>query len=252
MKGSHPGYERDEILNTYLLFHYGSNQDQLPFSFGPQNSLHFPVRCVTECVDLKALPANAAAIDLGCAVGRSSFELARHCKRVLGIDSSHLFIETAKQLQTKGEVEYRVMEEGMQSSIRKAARPQNVDAAAIEFRCCDVLEILEETAQYDLVLAANLICRLPDPETFIRGLPKLLKSNGQLIIISPYSWLEEFTSHSNWLNKKQNSLEAIKELFGTNMQLIRTLDMPFLIREHFRKYEWCVSQASIWRSLKDA
>ena len=103
MKGSHPGYERDEILNTYLLFHYGSNQDQLPFSFGPQNSLHFPVRCVTECVDLKALPANAAAIDLGCAVGRSSFELARHCKRVLGIDSSHLFIETAKQLQTKGE-----------------------------------------------------------------------------------------------------------------------------------------------------
>ncbi len=54
----------------------------------PFDALDFAVRAVTACVDFARLPAEARALDLGCAVGRSSFELARGCREVLGIDFS--------------------------------------------------------------------------------------------------------------------------------------------------------------------
>jgi putative 4-mercaptohistidine N1-methyltranferase len=249
MNSSHSGYESEELLSRYLLFHYGAEQDQLPFSFGPHDSLHFPVRCVTECLAIDVLPSDAAAIDLGCAVGRSSFELSRHCKRVVGIDASHRFIQTAIQLQEQGEVPYQIVEEGNKSCLRTAVLPAGVKAQAVEFRCCDAMQILQESIQYDVVLAANLICRLPDPKSFLKALPNILKREGQLILLSPYSWLEEFTQSSRWLNSgsSKNSLETMKMLFGKKLRLMRAFDMPFLLREHQRKYEWCVSQASLWR-----
>jgi 2-polyprenyl-3-methyl-5-hydroxy-6-metoxy-1,4-benzoquinol methylase len=44
-----------------------------------------------QCFD--AQPANTQrALDIGCAVGRSSFELARNFKEVVGIDFSHRFV----------------------------------------------------------------------------------------------------------------------------------------------------------------
>src|SRR4029079_2533806 len=44
-------YETDKLLAEYLLFHYGSAGEILPYEFGPQTALDFPMRCVTECID---------------------------------------------------------------------------------------------------------------------------------------------------------------------------------------------------------
>lgn len=242
-------YEEEAAFHLYMLFHYGSDQDQLPFSFGPQNSRNFPVRCVTECLDLKALPSNASALDLGCAVGRSTFELARHCKRVVGVDNSRRFIDAAQQLYTSGTLEYFVAEEGMKRSVRKAERPKDLSKDSVKFRCCDAMDLLQEPSKYDVILAANLICRLPDPITFLKELPNLLEKNGQLILTSPYSWLEEYTNKALWLQSTEgeNPLDAIKTLFGKRMVLQRAFNMPFLIREHLRKYQWGVAETSLWR-----
>jgi Na+/H+ antiporter NhaC len=45
-------------------------------------------------------------------VGRSTFELARHCSEVTGIDYSHRFIEVARHLQQHGSMPYAYVEEG--------------------------------------------------------------------------------------------------------------------------------------------
>src|SRR5712692_7557295 len=85
-------YETDRALSDYLLFHYGTPEQLAPYDFSPSGALHFPVRCVAECLDLTRLPSEARALDLGCAAGRSTFELARHCTQVVGIDYSACFI----------------------------------------------------------------------------------------------------------------------------------------------------------------
>ena len=65
-------YETDKLLNEYLLFHYAAPGEILPWPGGPHDALDYAVRCVTECLDTKSLPPSARALDVGCAVGRSS------------------------------------------------------------------------------------------------------------------------------------------------------------------------------------
>ena len=77
-------YETDRALAEYLLFHYGTAEQILPYGFGPGAALDFPVRCVAECLAARPLPPRSRALDLGCAVGRASFELARHCFEEIG------------------------------------------------------------------------------------------------------------------------------------------------------------------------
>ena len=90
----------------YVLFHYGGAEEILPYAFGPRDALEYPARCVSECVT-----ANGRALDLGCAVGRSAFELARSCEEVVGVDFSRRFIDAANALKT-GELAYRRTDEG--------------------------------------------------------------------------------------------------------------------------------------------
>ena len=98
-------YEDQDILNQYLLFHYGELQDQLPFPFGPKEALQFPQRCVRECIDKEILPKNARGLDLGCSVGGSSFELSLYCDSVFAIDKSQSLIDAAIHLQINGSMD---------------------------------------------------------------------------------------------------------------------------------------------------
>lgn len=51
-------------------------------------------------------------MDVGCGVGRSSFELAAHFESVLGIDFSHSFVDRCNELKERGWSPYRLPNEG--------------------------------------------------------------------------------------------------------------------------------------------
>ena len=103
-------YESDLLVDQYLLFHYGTAEDQLPYSFGPRDALFYPIRCVSDF--LPEIGTVNRALDLGCAVGRSTFELSRWAHEVLGIDLSHRFIAAANSVRETGRIEIRRREEG--------------------------------------------------------------------------------------------------------------------------------------------
>jgi len=42
-------------------------------------------------------------------------------------------------------------------------------------------------------------------------------------------------------------LQAIQEQLGNEFELISSKELPFLIREHVRKYQWSVAQSSLWK-----
>lgn len=98
--------------------------------------------------------------------------------------------------------------------------------------------------QFDLIHAANLLCRLPEPQRFLHRVPDLVRKGGQLVLTTPCTWLEEFTPPGNW--PPGGTLEYLQQHLQESFERIRTLDMPFLIREHRRKYQWSVAQASVW------
>ena len=98
---------------------------------------------------------------------------------------------------------------------------------------------------YDIVHAANLLCRLTNPLKLIERLPSLVRPGGQLLLTTPCTWLEEFTPRGNW--PQGSTREWLTSLLEPRFDLSKTCDMPFLIREHARKYQWSVALGMRWR-----
>jgi putative 4-mercaptohistidine N1-methyltranferase len=245
-------YETDKILAEYLLFHYGDDAEILPYPDGPAAALAYPVRCISECIDAARLPANARGLDLGCAVGRSSFELTRHCAEVIGIDFSSAFIAAANALQSTGELSYERVDEGALTTPLTARVPADLDRSRVRFETGDAQALRLDLGRFDFVLMANLIDRLREPQRCLQQLPQLINVGGQLVITSPYTWMEEFTPREEWLGgtirsgSRVSTLDGLRAELSANFELTGTRDLPFLIREHARKFQWSVAQASLW------
>jgi hypothetical protein len=59
--------------------------------------------------------------------------------------------------------------------------------------------------------------------------------------------MEEFTPKDRWLCAGgRPTLEGIRAALGGAFELARVAELPFLIREHARKFQWGVSQCSLW------
>lgn len=245
-------YETERALSEYLLFHYGLSAQTMPWSFGPVTALNYPARCVSECLDTVRLPAQARALDLGCAVGRATFELARHCSEVIGIDYSQRFIEVASHLQQHGSTSYAYAEEGLLTTRATAEVTAEIDRQRVTFEQGDAEALRPDLGQFDVVLMANLVDRLRDPSRCLSALPSLLRTRGQLILTTPCTWLDDYTPRSHWLGgfeqdgRLVRTLATLQAVLEPQFTLVRTLDMPFVIREHARKFQWSVAQATVW------
>jgi putative 4-mercaptohistidine N1-methyltranferase len=248
-------YETERSLSEYLLFHYGKAEEVMPYRFGPQEALDYAVRCVTACVDPAWVPSGGRALDLGCAVGRSTFELARFCASSVGIDASRRFIRTAEHLRTEGWMEVPCWEEGEIKTRVLVRPPDGVERGRVRFEVGDAMALREDLGEFDVVLMANLIDRLSDPEKCLRQLERLVSKGGQLVITSPYTWMVEYTPRDRWLGGKEvdgkgrRTLEGLREILEPAFSLQSVKDLPFVIREHARKYQWSVAQATIWRRM---
>ena len=111
----------------------------------------------------------------------------------------------------------------------------------------DALHLSRDLGAFDLVLAANLIDRLPDPTFFAAKVaPTLVKSGGLLLLTSPYTWSKEYTAEKRWW---QNSFQTLKKLLQPHFRLKHRQDLPFLLREHRRKFQYTFADATVWQRL---
>ena len=99
---------------------------------------------------------------------------------------------------------------------------------------------------FDAIIASNLLCRLPSPRKFLRDISSFIKPDGVLVLISPYSWLEEYTPKSEWIGGLEDGKDSATEvetflLQNSPLKLVHRENIPFLIREHERKYQYGVS-----------
>ena len=138
--------------------------------------------------------------------------------------------------------------------------PRDIDRQRVRFVQGDACN-LPDLLPFDAVLAANLLCRLPDPLKFLTRLPVITKRNGIVVLISPYSWLESWTPKAKWLggftvkskrteegDVQMRSVEGLRRVMvDLGFELVHQEDTPFLIREHLRKFQWGVSHTTVWR-----
>jgi putative 4-mercaptohistidine N1-methyltranferase len=239
-------YESDSLLREYLLLHFGNAEETFGNLPGPREAVGFAQRSVSELIDASLLGADARALDVGCAVGGACFELARTCTSVLGIDYSRGFIDAAVALADNGDIESAALVEAGRLQPFTARVPADVDRSRTRFAVGDATVLPADLADFDVVLAANLICRLPQPQKFLDRLPTLVKSGGQLLLTTPFTWLDDYTPPELWLGLERPGIEDLTDLLSPHFELKDSKDLPFVIREHARKFQYGVSLGTRW------
>ncbi len=241
-------YESDLLAAQYCDAHYG------PEHFGVAN---FPVAISGICAELMAERRMGHALDIGCAVGRAAFELAKAgFEQVTGLDFSTRFFRLAARMQEEGFLRYSLPEEGEVVSFHETSLAELGLVGArerVRFFQADACNIPEKFGGFDLVLAANLIDRLYSPRRFLTTIPGHMSPGGVLVIASPYSWSEEFTKREEWLGGYREAGEPVWTLEGLKRELsprFRMIgeprDVPFVIRETRRKFQHSLAEVTVW------
>ena len=243
-------YESDLQLSEYAEFHYGDNYYGVP-NF-PKALSDFAIQ------SLQSKPAKKA-LDLGCATGRATFELAKHFDHVTGIDFSARFIGLALKLAQQGVLRYTLVNEGDLVSYQERSLAElKLDDTIhkVEFFQGDACNLKAQFSGYDFILAANLIDRLYSPRQFLSNIHHRLNIGGVLMITSPYTWLEEHTPRAEWIGgykqdgENVTTLDGLKALLGHHFKLMQApVEIPFVIRETRHKFQHTLSEATLWERI---
>lgn len=242
-------YEMDDAVSQYIEFHYGDEY------FGVPN---FPVACIAEAMKHVANGKTERALDIGCATGRSSFEIAKTFDHVDALDFSARLIQIPAGLQSSGVQRYTIQDEGDIVSFKEITLDNfgyNEIKDKVAFMQGDACNLPEKYSDYDFVFAGNLIDRLYDPVMFLQLIKKRIRPGGVLVITTPCTWLEEFTAKDKWLggfkaNTGENytTLEGLRDTLAPEFeQLGEAVDVPFVIRETRRKHQHTLAQMSVWK-----
>lgn len=244
-------YETDKLMSEYAEFHYGDEY------FGVPN---FSKALVDLAMVTLGTKPKMKALDLGCASGRATFELARHFNHVTGIDFSARFIGQGVQLSQGETLRYTLAEEGELVAYKsRSLADLGLDQVKtnVEFMQGDACNLKPQFSGYDFIFAANLIDRLYSPAKFLSQIHERLNLGGVLMLASPYTWLTEHTPREEWIGGFKKDGESFTTLDGLQAHLqehfrliSEPTEVPFVIRETKRKYQHTVSEVTFWERIR--
>ena len=239
-------YESDELVSQYCEFQYGDTH------FGVNNFSIETAKIVSKFTINKA-----KALDLGCATGRSTYELAKSFDEVEGIDFSVRFVQVGAKLKSDGYIAFSSKEEG-EFSINKKVTIEDLGYEnlkdKVSFWQGDACNLKPNFNSYDVIMATNLIDRLYNPRLFLDTGDERLNDDGILVLTSPYTWQEESTKKEFWLGgykddngKDIKTIDTLKSILNDKFELIHIQDLEFVIKETKRKYQHTIAEVSVWK-----
>lgn len=184
-------YENPKVVSSYLWSHFGDfigDGEWLP-SYLNWSLLMENVKGIS--------------LDIGCAVGRFTFEMARKSELSIGIDLSCAFIKTARELMKKGKVRFELIQEGKLTEPVEIVLNNRFNVENVDFIIADALKLPFSNSLFSSVSSLNLLDKVSVPITHIQEINRVAKKRGcQVLISDPFSWSEEVTDISNWLGGK--------------------------------------------------
>lgn len=239
-------YNTDTLISQYCHFGWGEN------ALGVEN---YPAACARIALEMMKEKPKRSALDIGCATGRSTFELARGFDEVTGVDFSARFIQAAQKLKEDGVLRYTMPTEGELESFHEVKLSDldlDEERNKVSFWQADACNLKPGYKNFDLIFGGNLLDRLYDPKKFLEAMASRINEGGLLILTSPYTWQEEYTAKEKWIGgykrdgKNITTLDGLKEILGKAFTLIETKDVPFVIQETVRKHQHTIAQMTIW------
>jgi len=234
-------YESAEARDAYLAFHY-PHEDALAALLGkgaPPQAERFPftVRAMWE------EGGGGRALDLGCACGRVTLDLARDHDEAVGVDASAPLVAAAREVLAAGRARYRLRVEGETFRDVEVAVPVPRNAS---FEVGDAHALRFPDGAFRTVVALNLLDRVADPARALAEAARVTAPRGLLLVASPFTWLPEHTPRERWLVP---GVERVRALLGAAFRLEREARLPFFIRHHARSGQLAVTALQRFRRI---
>jgi SAM-dependent methyltransferase/uncharacterized protein YbaR (Trm112 family) len=174
---------------------------------------------------------NGPVIDLGCAVGRTSFELAKTVDHlVLGVDLNFAMLRAAALILHEGRIAYPRRRVGMVFDQRKFSAALEA-ASKVDFWVCDATCLPFADASFSLAASLNVLDCVQSPYDHLKELSRILEPHAEAFVSAPYDWNVNATPVEAWLGGHSQRSEKR----GASEVMLRSLlaggDHPYAIQE---------------------
>jgi SAM-dependent methyltransferase/uncharacterized protein YbaR (Trm112 family) len=137
------------------------------------------------------------SLELGCSVGRFTFEIAKQSKIAVGLDSNFYAIKEAVSIQrNRGKIFF---EEKTRTLEKREVNGRINVSENVFFLVGDALDPPFRMESFDFIAALNLIDTIKVPLTLLGQMDALLSPEGELLVGSPYCWNAQITDPAEWL-----------------------------------------------------
>jgi SAM-dependent methyltransferase/uncharacterized protein YbaR (Trm112 family) len=216
-------------LSTYTFDHYGDldsteREDAPTLPGSVLNLLKQGLAGLEKKVD-------GPAIDLGCAVGRTSFELARTVDDlIIGVDLNFAMLRTAASVLHEGRVVYSRRRVGIVFDKREFAAALE-GSSKVDFWACDATFLPFADESFSLAASLNVLDCVQSPYDHLKELGRILRHKGGALLSAPYDWNVNATPAEAWLGGHSQRSESR----GASEIMLRSLlaggGHPYAIQE---------------------
>jgi SAM-dependent methyltransferase/uncharacterized protein YbaR (Trm112 family) len=234
-------------LSTYAFDHYGDlDPEEKPApSVSPGSIVKLLVRGF-QSIDRTL---KGPVIDMGCAVGQTSFALAQRLDEiVLGVDLNFGMLKTAATILEKGLVTYPRRRGGI--AFEHRSFPATFEKATnVDFWVCDATALPFSGNTFSTGVSLNVLDCTWSPYDHLKEVGRILLPGGSALVSTPYDWTANATPVEAWLgghsqrSEHQGASPAILRslLSGgghphavEELELISEEDIPWTLRLHDR------------------
>lgn len=199
---SGPGSEFNRMrhyLSMYSWDHYGDKAPEediqhLSIKAAP-GSL---VKCLNAGLTLLKDKPKAPMIDIGCAVGRCTFELAAYnTGLVLGVDLNFSLLRIAQRILRENRINFPLKRTGVVYD-RHEYEVSFENQECVDFWACDALALPFENESFYFANALNVFDAVSAPRRLLVSIRDILAGGGNALLATPYDWTPP-TPMQNWV-----------------------------------------------------
>jgi len=249
-----PGAEYNNTrhhISSYGWDHYGDLAPEGEFE--DENHAAKPgsaINCLKAGLSLLPQEPQIPILDVGCALGRTSFELAKKCDGLtLGIDINFSKLRIAQRVLQEGVVSFPLKKLGV--AFEQHEYPVDFSHKHhVDFWLCNALVLPFSHSTFHFASLLNVLDVVPAPKILLTTISNILSTGGNAVFSTPYDWSPP-VSMDSWIGGKKvhqafkgDSVQILRSLFSTEQQIgefnklkiIGEIEhQPWFVRVHKRR-----------------
>ena len=247
--GAGPGSSFDQTryrLSSYAASHYADLAPLACYSREPAGSL---LSLLKRCFAALSSPIQGTWLDIGCALGRGTMEIASRTKQLaLGVDINFSMLRLARKTMRTGHATYPLRKVGMVYE-EKQHHITIPEPDMLDFWACDATQLPFSKDVFDGVCSVNVLDCTHSPIEHIAEAARVLKPTCEMVLATPYDWSVHATQIESWIgghsqrSKEQGcSATAMRRLLSAGaegmslgLRLVSEIDpVPWRVYVHER------------------